>query len=163
MNWLDIVLVVFLIISVLVGLKNGLINTLFALVGLIGGIALAGRFYTQLAKILVFIPPDRAAQIVAFIIIFLAVAVVAFLLGKMLTAMLSAVMLGCLNRIGGAVFGLLLGAVVLGAILAITVKLWSGNGVIENSTIARVLLDRFPLVLSLLPSEFDSVRNFFKK
>ena len=32
---------------------------------------------------------------------------------------------------------------------------------ISGSALARLLLDSFPVVLTLLPAEFDSVRSFF--
>ncbi|GAJ16604.1 unnamed protein product, partial [marine sediment metagenome] len=51
--------------------------------------------------------------------------------------------------LGGAVLGLMLGAIFCGALLAIWVK-WLGAGdVITESMIAPVLLEKFPRVLAL--------------
>ena len=63
--------------------------------------------------------------------------------------------------LAGAALGFVLGAIFCGAILAIWVK-FLGAGAIADSGIATLLLDRFPLVLALLPSEFDGIRSFFQ-
>ena len=36
------------------------------------------------------------------------------------------------------------------------------SGPVDDSALAALLLDSFPVVLALLPSEFDSVRSFFQ-
>ena len=61
----------------------------------------------------------------------------------------------------GGVLGLLIGVVSWGALLALWVKFFSA-GAVSGSALAKILLDRFPLVLNLLPSSFDNVKNFFE-
>ena len=56
MNWLDIVLLVILAISVFGGLKNGLIKGVLGLAGIIVGVVLSGIYYVNLAESLTFIP-----------------------------------------------------------------------------------------------------------
>jgi len=48
------------------------------------------------------------------------------------------------------------------AVLAACVKFGLGSDFIHGSGIARLLLDWLPVVLGLLPNEFDAVRNFFQ-
>jgi hypothetical protein len=36
------------------------------------------------------------------------------------------------------------------------------EGLIRDSFLASVIVDRFPLLLALLPSEFDRVKVFFR-
>ncbi|GAI50923.1 unnamed protein product, partial [marine sediment metagenome] len=36
------------------------------------------------------------------------------------------------------------------------------NEFIAESALAAILLDKFPMVLALLPSEFDVIRSFFQ-
>lgn len=162
MNWLDIVIIVLLVIFAISGLVNGLIKALFSLAGLILGIFLAGHFYVQLADVLGFISNENAAKIAAFIVIFLVVLIVATILGVIFTKVVSNLLLGWLNRLLGAVFGVFEGALFLGAILAILVKYVGNHDVITGSFLAQFLLKGFPVVLSLLPSEFDSIKGFFK-
>ena len=75
----------------------------------------------------------------------------------------SAVLLGWVNRLGGAVFGFILGAFFCGALLTIWAKYLGIAGPIGDSAFAKLLLDVFPIALALLPSEFDSVRSFFQR
>jgi len=70
-------------------------------------------------------------------------------------------MLGWVNHLGGAVFGLVLGAIFCGALLATWVKFLGATGAITESNLAFILVDFFPVVLALLPEEFDAVRSFF--
>jgi membrane protein required for colicin V production len=163
MNWLDILLIVILVISAFVGLKNGLIKSVLSLVALVLGIFLAGRFYVPLSKALTFIPQEKAAQIAAFIIIFLVVMIGGAVLGALLTRLFSAILLGWLNSLGGAVFGLLLASLFCGTVLAVWVKFFGEGGTITSSSIASLLVNSFPLVLALLPGEFGSIRQFFLK
>jgi len=162
MNWLDIIIAIVLVVSMIMGFANGLIKSLMTLAGLVVGIFLAGRFYENLAGAMGFISNENAAKIVAFIIIFAVVMIIAAIASMLLTKLVSAILLGWINRLGGAAFGLILGAIFIAAILAIWAK-YAGNSLIEGSALASFLLDTFPFILGLLPSEFDSVRNFFQQ
>ena len=161
MNWLDIILAIVLVVFTFIGLKNGLIRAILSLLGLILGIFLAGRLYTAFAGILTFLP-EAAAKVLAYILILLIVLVIMSIVARILDKILHAMMLGWINHISGAVVGLFFGGIFLGAILAIWAKYAGGANIISNSALGGFLLDKFPLVLSLLPSEFDSVRQFFQ-
>ena len=160
--WLDIVIVVALAISAFLGLKIGIIKAVLCLAGVIVGVSLAGQFYVPLSEQLSFIPQSDVAEVVAFAIILVGVMVIAVVLARLLKWAASVVMLSWVNHLGGAVFGLVLGAIFCGALLAIWVK-WLGVGnTITESIVAALLVDKFPLVLALLPGEFDAVRSFFQ-
>jgi membrane protein required for colicin V production len=162
MNWLDIVILVLIIVSALIGLKIGLIKAVLSMVGLIVGVVLAGRFYLALAEHLTFISQPSLAKIAAFAIILIVVMVIAAVLAALIKWAVSAMMLGWVNRLGGAVFGFVLGAVFCGALLAMWVKCVGITDPVNESALAVFLLDGFPFVLALLPGEFDSVRSFFQ-
>ena len=162
MNWLDIVLIVVVAAATFLGLKTGIIKMALALAGIVVGVFLAGRFQAHLASQLTFISQPGVANIVAFAIILVGVMVIAAVLAFFLKWAASAMMLSWVNNLGGAVFGLALGALLCGALLAIWVK-WLGAGsAVTESILAAVFLDKFPMVLGLLPSEFDAVRSFFQ-
>ncbi len=161
MNWLDIVLIVALVIPTVIGLKRGLIRSALFLVGLILGIILAGNLYKPLANLLTFISNENVANVVAFIIILVVVMVIAAVLARLLKFAVSIVMLSWVDHLGGAVFGLLMGAIFWGALLATWVRFFD-TGLVTESFLAAVLLDKFPLVVALLPGEFDVIRDFFQ-
>ena len=162
MNWLDIVIAVALIVPIFTGLRQGLIKAALSLAGLIVGVVLASNYYQELGGMMTFIPNENVANIAAFIIILVVVMIIAFVLAAVLKYTAKAVLLGWVDRLGGAIFGLFMGAIVMGAILAILVK-FIGEGLLTESVLAGFLLDKFPIILGLLPSEFDSIRDFFQK
>ena len=162
MNWLDIVILILIVVSTLIGLKVGIIKAVLAMVGVIVGVVLAGRYYVSLAEQLTFISQPSLAKIAAFAIILIVVMVIAAVLASLIKWAVSAMMLGWVNRLAGAVFGFVLGAIFCGALLAIWAKFVGEASPVNDSALAQLLLDGFPMVLALLPGEFDSVRSFFQ-
>jgi len=162
MSWLDIVIVVVIVIPALIGLKIGMIKAALSLAGLIVGVILAGRYYIPLSQRLSFISSASIAEIAAFIIILVGVMVIAGVIARLLKWTASVIMLGWVNHLGGAAFGLVLGAIFCGALLAIWVKFLGVTGAITESNLAPILVDFFPVVLALLPDEFDAIRPFFQ-
>jgi membrane protein required for colicin V production len=162
MNWLDIVIAIILVITLFVGLKTGLIKMVISFAGLILGIFLAGRYYHTLADKLTFISSDTAAEIVAYSIILIIVIIASTIIAWLLSKIVSAIMLGWINHLSGAILGLIIAGIFTGAILAIWAKYGNGGTIISNSLLGRLLLDNFPLVLALLPGEFDTIKSFFE-
>ena len=163
MSWLDLVLVVVLAVGAFLGLRMGIIKAVLSLAGVIVGVVLAGQYYAALADALPFFSEtSSAAKIVAFAIILIVVMAIAAVAARFLKWAASAMMLGWVNHLGGPILGLVLGSIFCGALLAIWVK-WLGAGdTITESMIAPVLLDKFPMVLGLLPGGFDAIRSFFQ-
>ncbi len=162
MSWLDIVIIVALAITTFFGLRTGIIKAALSLAGLILGVLLAGRYYVPLSEQLPFISQGGVAKIIAFAIILVGLVVIAGVLARLLKWTASVLMLGWVNRIGGAIFGLVLGAIFCGALLAIWVKFFGATGALSESSLTAMLLDQFPLVLALLPDEFEVIRSFFR-
>jgi membrane protein required for colicin V production len=160
MNWLDILILITLAASVIGGLTTGIVRGLVNLAGLILGIFLAGLYYETVAGWLGFISNADIAKTAAFVLIVAVVMIIAGLVGALLHKLISAVLLGWLDHLLGGVLGLLVGAIAWGALLALWAKFFNADAV-SGSAIAKILLDKFPLVLALLPPGFDSVKNFF--
>ena len=161
MNWLDIVIIVVAVLLGIVGLRQGIIRTVFGIAGLIGGIVLAGRYYGGLAAVL---SPSGAtwANIAAYAIILIATLIVAGVVGSLVAKLVHFVMLGWLDRLVGCVLGVVIGGLLCAAVLAIVAKYYPGSvATISQSGLARFLMEQFPLLLALLPEEFDFIRDFF--
>jgi membrane protein required for colicin V production len=162
MNWLDIVLIIGLVVSVLIGFLSGFIRVLFMLAGVILGIFFAGLWADGLASKLTFISDPGGASVTAFVIILLATIIVFMILEFVLVRFLiKSKVIGVIDKVGGSIIGLLVGAIFMGAILAIELKYFGPNDLITSSPIASFLVDKFGIVLGLLPSEFDSIRSYF--
>jgi membrane protein required for colicin V production len=162
MSWLDIVILIIIVVPTLIGLKIGIIKAFLTAVGVVVGVILAGRFYGQFAGILTFISQPGWAKIAAFAIILIGVMVIFSIAAFLIKKIVSAMLLGWANHLCGAVLGFVLGAIFCGAVLTIWVKFIGIGDTISGSALAGVLLDGFPMVLALLPDEFDSVRSFFQ-
>jgi membrane protein required for colicin V production len=161
MNWLDIVIIVVAVLFGIMGLRQGIIRTVFGIAGLIGGIVLAGRYYDELAA--VFSSSGATwANIAAYAIILIATLIVAGVIGSLVAKLVHLVLLGWLDRLVGFVLGFFIGGLLCAAVLAIVVKYYPGaEGVISQSGLAKFLMEGFPLLLALLPGEFDFIRDFF--
>jgi len=162
MNWIDIVIIVLIAILTLTGLRIGIIKAVLSLVGLIIGVIVAGRYHVALSEQLTFISQDNLASIAAYAIILIGIMIIAAVLASLLKWVVSAIMLGWVNRLGGAVFGFLVGSIFCSALLAIWAMFTGTDGPLADSALAKLLLDNFPIILALLPEEFDAVRSFFQ-
>ena len=155
MNWLDIVILVAMALATVAGLGIGIIRAALSLAGLVLGVVLAGHYYIPFSQLLDTFLQSNVAKVLAFAIILIAVMVAVAFLAIFLRRGASAIKLGWVDRLGGAVFGLAMGAIFCGGLLALWVKFAGMGGAITESTMAPVLLG----LLDYLP---DSVRSFFQ-
>ncbi len=161
MNWLDIVIIVIILLFGMMGLWKGAISAVFSIAGLVGGIALAGRYYQTLAII---VSPSGAiwSGIAAYVIILVATLIVASIMGWLIARLVHITMLGWVDRVVGFVFGACVGGMLCGAVLAITSKYLPGTEqAISHSAMAKLLMEQIPLLSALLPGEFDFIHDFF--
>jgi len=161
MNWFDIVLIIVLALATFLGFRRGIISMVLPLVGLIVGIILAGQHYGTVGGWLP-IENSEYAGWAGYAIILVATFIAAVILASILRRFIRLILLGWVDRLGGAILGLILGGLICAAALAACVKFGLGSDFIHGSGIARLLLDWLPVVLGLLPNEFDAVRNFFQ-
>ena len=163
MNWLDIVIIVIVALFGLTGLWRGAIRTAFGIAGLVLGIILAGRYYGPFAALL---SPGGAswAEIAAYAIILIATMIVAGVIGWIVSRLVRITLLGWLDRLVGGILGVGIGLLLFAAMLAIVSKYLPGSlETISQSALARFLIEGFPLLLALLPEEFDFIRDLFSR
>ena len=163
MNGLDVLIGITLALGAYTGLRKGIVGMLLPLVGLVIGVYLAGRYYQTVAE-RVFSSQDSSMQIISFVLILLAVIFAASLVASLISRALPLILLGWLNGLLGGVLGILLAMMAWGTLLALLLLFpaLAPEGLIGDSFLASVILERFPLLLALLPEEFDRVRTFFR-
>jgi membrane protein required for colicin V production len=158
----DIILLIFLVLSGLLGWEFGLVRSLFSWAAFFLGIALAGRFYRRLStSVFGNIAQPGIAMVISFVTIFVFVIIIIDIPGFWLDRLIADSMLNWVNKIGGAVFGLLTGGFTLGAVLAIILRFFGNQTFITKSAIASFLADKFLLVLKLLPGKFNVLGSIF--
>ncbi len=156
MNPLDWLLAVMLAYSVVRAAMRGFFREAFALAGLILGFLLACWNYRAAAmSLLGIVNTLPLAELLAFVLILIVTMLLATLLGKLLSKTASAIGLGFLDRLGGAVFGLARGAVLaLGLLLAVTAFLPTGTW-IQTSLLAPYFLRANHAVSFVMPYELQ--------
>ena len=158
MNWLDFVIIFVLCGFVFAAYRAGLIREVVTLLAVIFGIIIAGTLYDNLAKdVLVFIDNSDAARAVSFLVLFGAVYLFGQIMAYVLKTGASLLMLGSLDKLGGAAFGLLKGLLVVQVLLIVFAAYPSLGleGAVGGSKIGRYFVDDVSFLLHILPGEFD--------
>lgn len=114
MTIVDWLIVVFLLVSVLSAAKAGLMLEIFSLAGLILGLLLASWDYQALMPWWShWVHSPAAVEALSFLSIAFGVMILAALAGRITRWSMKAVGLGWADRMGGAIFGLLKGCVMV--------------------------------------------------
>lgn len=164
MNWLDFVILLVIVFFAVSAFQSGLIREVVTLVSAVAGVVVAGLFYDDLARdVLVFIEDDDVALVVAFLVLLGAIYLAGQLIAIMLKQTASLLLLGWADRIGGGLFGLLKGLIVVEVllILLVTFPQLGLDDDIDGSAIASVFLDAVPVLLLILPGEFERAVDAF--
>jgi len=137
MTGLDIILCCILGYGVFNGVRKGLFVELASLVSLLLGIYIAIKFSGAVGSFFDGHLPDdpKTAAIVAFIITFVGVVIGITLLAKFMTKIADFSGLGLVNRIMGAIFGLLRTVLILSVLLTFFVKINHNNFIAEKKTL----------------------------
>jgi membrane protein required for colicin V production len=164
MNWLDIAIVLIVAFFATTAFSAGLIRELVTLVSVVVGVVAAGLFHDDLARdVLVFIDDATAAKAIAFLVLLGAIYLAGQLIAIMLKQVAAALLLGWADRLGGALFGLVKGLVVVEVllILFVTYPQLGLDEAIEGSGLASVFLDAASALLIILPDDFERAVDAF--
>ena len=163
MHWLDLVIVGIIAWLTFRALSVGLIREVVTAFAVIGGVVLAGHFYTELADDIAFAVEDETwRNLVAFGSIFIGVVVIGQIAASLLQRAAALLLLGPIDRVGGAAFGFLKGVLVVEFLLFASLAFPVSSGLdeaIDESTLAPVFVDGFPVLLRLLPPEFEEAAD----
>ena len=164
MNWLDIAIVLIVAFFATTAFSAGLIRELVTLVSVVVGVVAAGLFHDDLARdVLVFIDDETAAKAIGFLVLLGAIYLAGQLIAIMLKQVAAALLLGWADRLGGALFGLVKGLVVVEVllILFVTYPQLGLDEAIEGSGLASVFLDAASALLIILPDGFERAVDAF--
>jgi membrane protein required for colicin V production len=137
MNWLDAIIVVVLILSLVTGFINGLVKEVASLAALILGIWGAIRFSSFTAGKLYdyFDMTGRYVGIIAFLITFGLIVVLIHFIGILADKVVNAASLGFINRILGIVFGLLKSVLIMSVFFVVLNALDARRSFLPKKTI----------------------------
>ena len=155
-NPLDWLLLALLLYSTLRAALNGFFREAFTLAGLVLGFPLACWGYRDLAHTLAgLITTPTLAQLAAFALLLTAVTVLASLLGRLFRRGARTVGLGLPDRLGGALFGLLRGAVIATALLLAVTAFLPTAPWVQTSLLAPYLLRAAHAVSFAMPQDLS--------
>ena len=170
MNAVDITILSIVAISTAVGFYWGLIRMVIAIIGLGGGIFVAGRFYADVAASLHpaegggLVGDENWARIIAFVAIVIAVSLLLGLLGSILRMVAKLLFIGCLDRALGGLLGFIMSIIfVVAVVVVVTVFPVPGlSDAVQTSQVAQQLSGFVPVVLAFLPPEFQQYSELAK-
>jgi len=114
MNIFDWVLVAVFVVGALFGLKWGLVQSVLNFVAVYVAMLVGAQFADGLvARVTDDIQNESVATAIGYVVIFLGVFIIAQIVGKIIRAMLTIIFLGWVDKLGGVVVGLLLGAILV--------------------------------------------------
>ncbi len=155
MNWVDWAVAALLILLCLRGYQRGLIEQLSTFVAV--GLGILGGLYLHQAAVplLPAISQPEIKLAASFALVFGGIAISVRLLGRVLRAAIHALFLGGLDRLLGAVFGVLIGLqVLLIAMLLVSRYFPDGGHFLQASRSGPLLIDLLERLEPLLPEDF---------
>ena len=166
MNWVDITILSMLLASTLMGLFWGLIRQIISIVGLAGGIFLAGRLYEPVADFLHgdgggLVADPNWARIIAFGAVVIGFSLALGAVGSVLRFVANLLFLGWLDHLLGALVGLVTSLMLVMSLLVVATVFPVPNvsEAIRDSQVAQWLGGFTPVVLAMLPPEFSIFRE----
>ena len=172
LSWFDLLIVLSVFGYVWGGFWTGLIQSIGGLVGLFVGEILASRYYEHFSNLVapVFNGNQILAKVFAFILIFLLVSrlvgVAFYFVNKIFNFIAIVPGLKFINRLGGAVFGFLEGALFIGITLQFIARLPISTPfatTIANSSIAPYFLNVTAWLVPLFPGALKEAENAVNK
>ena len=138
MNPFDILIIVILGYSLVRGIFRGLVKELSSIIGVLGGFYAAYTYYQVVAGLLSRLIHDISyLNILSFLIIFCGVLIIVGVLGVIIKYVLNIAFLGWIDRIGGVIFGVLKGILIVSILfITLTAFLPKGTAFIKNSELA---------------------------
>ena len=174
MNILDIIIGIVLLLFAFAGLRKGLIIEAFYLasiiIGLYGAMFFSDAMSNWLSEI-INVEPQYLA-LVAFILTFILFMVLIRFVGRIISGLIEAIHLGLIDKIGGFIFGIVKGALLL-SILIMVLNIFNISSAINNDTrrnsalyprienIANTLYKNHEVIEDSMQKSFNKGMDFF--
>ncbi len=157
MNYIDIILGLMLIFSVIGGFKNGLITEIASLAALILGIWGAIHFSDITTELIIkyFDLKSDYLNIISFIVTFIVIVILVHIVGNVVNNMFDSGVLGIANKLGGMVFGLVRSILFLSIVLLVFDKIDNDIQIIPEETKAKSRM--YEPIRNIAPSIFPFI------
>ena len=172
MNYIDIIILIVIAISMVRGFMNGLVKEVASLAGLILGIWGAIRFSSFTAEKLYdyFDMTGKYVGIISFLITFAIIAIVIHFIGMLVDKLMEAVALGFINKLLGIAFGLFKSVLIMSIIFVVMNAIEARRPFlprekIEQSMLYNPIADIAPALFPIIGEggNYHSFERFKKK
>jgi membrane protein required for colicin V production len=154
MTWVDWIIVVVIASAALSGLGQGFLRSVFSLVGLLLGLALAAWNYIWVGALFKpFVKIAEIADAIAFLLVAVIVMVVAGFVGSFLSKTFQKIGLGWLDSLAGAAFGLLQGVLLVTIVILVAVAFFPDAHWLMDSKLPRHFFGALHLSTRISPEE----------
>ena len=155
MNTLDVITIILVLIPAFLGLKNGLLRSVFSLAGIVAGLFAATRYNDKILSSLGFLKMDpKLLSLLSFI----AVILICYFISVYLAGKISGlnVMTRTFDRILGVIFGMFKGLIIASLFLIFTTKTFS---IFSNETSGSSRF--YSSVINIAPDVYNYIEKFF--
>ncbi len=152
LNWLDILLLVILALTVLIGAIKGFLRQIVGLMAVVIGLILSIKYYPLGAEIFGFISNQVLAQLLGFFLIF----IVVLCLGWVINILLAKIVRGplkSLNHFLGACLGFVKGLLICGVVVFGLLVFPVNTQALEESQLAPYGIRIAKVAYNLIPQE----------
>lgn len=147
----DIVILVIVALSCMMGGFRGLIKEALSLATWIAALLIAALLYEQLAELFSgIIESITLRQVAAFALLFVSSVFVGTLISNLVSKIMSAVGLGYVDKVLGALFGVIRGLIIVGLIILLTYPFEFARNWFEGSILVPYIVTLIEKVQSLL-------------
>ena len=160
-NYIDIGIIVFIVITALVGLGRGFVWMAMFLISFVGSLALAFMFHDELMGMLPFQLSSEVGQmIVAGLIIFLVALFIGTTLNYLLSKAVHAIGLGGLDRILGACLGIAISGLIIAlAVMFVNLTNYTQDPMWQSSILAPKFIDAATWLQENVPAHLEGLMN----
>lgn len=154
MVWVDWVIVIVMVVSIVSGLAQGFFRSACALIGLLVGLSVAFWNYGRLSVVLMHLIRIRAvADAIAFILIAVLVMALFAIIGALLAKAFKFIGLGCLDGLAGAIFGFVQGVILVTLGILVVLAFFPDAKWLAEARLPKLFFGATHLSTTMSPSE----------
>ena len=155
--FLDYLFALIIIVSIVVALRKGLVREIVSLIALAGGFILAALFYPAVAaRFMDYTKTEAVANLIGFMIIFLGCILLGAIVSFVINRFIKMASLEWVDRLLGAVYGLLRGWAISSIIVLALVAFPVNGQAVPRSFLAPYLLAGARAAVLITPKELKT-------
>lgn len=157
-NWFDILLLVIIAVTVIIGIIKGFLRQIIGLLAVILGLFLAIKYYSYAGDIFGFIRNEIFAQLLGFFLIFTIVLCIGWVINMLLAKAIRGPFRS-MNRLLGAGLGFVKGLIICTVVVFGFLVFPVNAKALENSQLAPYCIEIANIAYNLIPQELKDKFN----